>query len=98
MVKMGISELRKNLHDSIKKYGIDSKYTYMLSVQLDEKIVEYYENCSMKILYQKSYQGFCEYKHVFGRKPSRKEWNHYAVEKDYLCSESMKYIGDIKFR
>ena len=95
---MSIRKLRENLHDSIKKYGIDSKYTYKISVELDEKIVEYYENRSMKILYQKSYKGFCEYKKRFGRKPSRKEWNRYAVENDYLCSESMKYIGNVKFR
>lgn len=95
---MSISELRKNLHDSIKKYGIDSNYTYQISVELDKKIIEHYENRSMKILFQKSYNGFYEYKKIFGKKPSRKEWNRYAFENDYLSSESMKYIGDVKFR
>lgn len=95
---MSISELRENLHDSIKKYGIDSNHTYKISTELDKKIVEYYENRSMKTLYYKSHLGFCEYKKAFGRKPSRKEWNRYAVEKNYLCSESMKYIGNVKFR
>jgi len=95
---MSISELRENLHDSIKKYGINSNYTYKISVELDKKIIEYYENRSMRILFQKSCNGFYEYKKIYGRRPSRKEWNRYAFENDYLSSESMKYIGDIKFR
>lgn len=95
---MSINEIRKKLHDSIKKYGIDSNYTYQISVELDKKIIEYYKNRSMRMLFQKSCNGFYEYKETFGRKPSRKEWNRYAVQNDYLCSESMKYIGNIKFR
>ena len=94
---MKIDELKQKLHDSIKKYGIDSEETYKVSRELDKKIVNYYENSTMLNLYKKSKIGFEEYRKQFGR-PSTKEWNKYAKENDFLCSESMKYIGKVKFR
>ena len=39
---MVIDKLKKKLHDSIKKYGLNSKETYDISVKLDEAINEYY--------------------------------------------------------
>ena len=38
-----VEELRKKLLDSIKKYGINSKKTYEISVELDNAINEYYK-------------------------------------------------------
>ncbi len=38
-----IDKLKKKLHDSIKKYGLNSKETYDISVKLDEAINEYYK-------------------------------------------------------
>lgn len=43
-----VEELRKKLLDSIKKYGIDDKKTYEISIQLDNEINRYYKKIQKK--------------------------------------------------
>lgn len=95
---MIINELRKKLHDSIQKYGLTSKKTYKISLELDEAIINYYQNSPMLNYYEKSLEGLKQYIKDNNKKPSIKEWNKYAFENNYLSSESMKYIGNIKFQ
>ena len=53
-----VEELRKNLLDSIKKYGIDDKRTYQISIQLDNEINKYYKKT------QKKQKKYCQTKNV----------------------------------
>lgn len=93
-----IEELRKKLHNSIEKHGLASKQTYQNSIELDKEIEEYYNSPGMKYYYQISLKEFYSLQIDLKRKPSTKEWNQYAKKKNLLCSESMKYIGNVKFR
>lgn len=93
---MIISELRKKLHDSIKKFGLTSEKTYKISVELDEAIVKYYENSSMLYFYERSIEGLKQYIKDNNKEPTISEWNKYAMENNYLSSESMKYMQNLK--
>lgn len=95
---MVIEELRKKLHNSIAKYGLTSSQAYQDSIELDKEIEEYYDSPGMKYYYQISLKEFYNLKRDLRKIPSTKEWNQYAKKKNLLCSESMKYIGKIKFR
>lgn len=94
---MIISKLRKKLHDSIQKYGLMSNETYKISVELDEEIVKYYQSSVMLNYYKNSLEGLKRYKEINNKVPNKREWNEYAYKNNYLSSESMKYIGNIKF-
>lgn len=94
---MVIEYLRKKMHDSISKYGLSSKEAYEASTCLDKEIAKYYDSHPMKYYYEKSMNGIKEYTKKYNKKPSISEWNIYAKNNNYLSSESMKYIGKIKF-
>ena len=94
---MVISELRNKLHDCIKKYGINSNKTYETSVELDEEIARYYQDTFMGYFYNVSLNGLKQYIKDNDRSPNTKEWNCYAKERNYLSSESMKYIEKFTF-
>lgn len=92
-----ISELRNKLYDCIRKYGINSNKTYKTSVKLDEEIARYYKNTFMGYFYNVSLNGLKQYIKDNHRNPDIKEWNCYAKERNYLSSESMKYIEKVTF-
>lgn len=95
---MIIDKLRKKLHDSIQKFGLNSEETYKISLELDEEIINYY-NCSQMLnYYEQSLNGLKQYIKDNNREPSKKEWNKYAYENNYLSSESLKYMGNIKLK
>ena len=95
---MIIENLRKKLHDSIQKFGLTSKETYKISLELDEEIVKYYNHSPMLNYYKQSIEGIKKYIKDNGKEPTKKEWNKYAFENNYLSSESLKYIGNIKLK
>ena len=92
--------LRKKLHDSIEKNGIDSEKTKKLSERFDKMVNNYYKNekqyhedSLMHIKYLESIQSLKRITKDFVKFPSVQEWNYYAKEKDLLSSESLKYIS-----
>ncbi len=95
---MIIENLRKKLHDSIQKFGLTSKEAYKISLELDEEIVKYYNNSPMLYYYKQSIEGIKKYIKENGKEPTKKEWNKYAFENNYLSSESLKYIGNINLK
>lgn len=102
--KSKIEKLRSKLHDNIKKYGINSKQTKIISMQLDELINEYNksqqifdEYNNMKIAYKESLNKIRKIAEEFGEFPSIKEWNKYANEKMLLSSESIKFISHLNW-
>lgn len=94
---MVIGYLREKMYNCISKYGLESKQTYEASTCLDKEIAEYYKLHPMKYYYEKSIDGLKEYINKYNKKPSIKEWNKYARDNNYLSSESMGYIGNVKF-
>ena len=54
---MVINKLREKLHDSIQKFGLSSKETYNVSLELDEAIINYYQNSPMLYYYKISLEG-----------------------------------------
>ena len=95
---MIINKLREKLHDSIQKFGLSSKETYNVSLELDEAIINYYQNSPMLYYYKISLEGLKKYIKDNNREPSKIEWNKYAYENNFLSSESMKYIGNINLK
>lgn len=93
-------KLRKKLEESIEKNGIDSERTKKISEKFDKMVVSYYknekqyhENSIMHIKYSDSMQNLKMITTDFAKFPTIEEWNHYAAEKELLCSESIKYIS-----
>lgn len=95
---MIIENLRKKLHDSIQKFGITSKETYNLSLELDKEIANYYNDSPMLYYYKKSLIGLKQYIKENGEEPTKEAWNKYAFENNYLSSESLKYMGNINLK
>lgn len=104
MVLGKIERLRKKLHATIEKYGLESAQVQKISKELDELINEYMKR-------QKNYQEgnimINEYNIAIkeierltiesGEFPSLEEWNEYAKEKVLLNSESIKYISGLNW-
>ena len=95
---MVIEDLRKKLHNSIENYGLKSTQAYQDSIFLDKEIEKYYKSPIMKYYYEIGLKEFNNLRIDLRRRPSTKEWNQYAKKKNLLCSESMKYIGRVRFR
>lgn len=104
MVLGKIERLRKKLHATIEKYGLESAQVQKISKELDELINEYMKR-------QKNYQEgnimINEYNIAIeelerltiesGEFPSIEKWNEYAKEKVFLNSESIKYISGLNW-
>lgn len=99
-----IDKLKEKINAAIEKYGINSDKVYKLSLELDNEIAKYYENQKNKAdienndYYIKSIERLNRYIKENGKRPTVVEWNKIAKSEGYLSSESMKYIGNIKFR
>lgn len=92
-----IEYLRKKMHESILKYGLKSEEAYEASTCLDKEISKYYELHPMRYYYEESINGIKKYIKKYNKRPTKKQWNRYAKNNNYLSSESMNYIGKIKF-
>lgn len=92
--------LRKKLHESMEKNGLNSEKTKKISERFDKMVNNYYKNEKQysedSIIHIKYIESIKRLKRItkdFVKFPSVQEWNHYAKEKDLLCSESLKYIS-----
>ena len=96
--------LRRKLHESIKKNGINSEKTKKISAKFDELVNSYYKNEKqyheydvIYIKYKESLDYITKIAKEFGVFPSTAEWNKLAKEKGLLCSESLKYISGLNW-
>ncbi len=93
---MGISNVVKKLHDSIKVYVLRRDNIYEIRVISNEKIDEEFPDGTMKDFYKRSIVMLKKYidanNHVM---PGAKEWNKYAKENNCLSSVSLKYMSGI---
>lgn len=93
-------KLRKKLHNSIEKNGLDSTKTKKISERFDKMVNNYYknekqyhQNSFVHDKYLESIQSLKKITKDFVKFPSVPEWNKYAKEKNLLSSESLKYIS-----
>lgn len=95
-----IDKLKEKINEAIEKYGIHSDRVYQLSLELDEEIAQYYKQKkeNKNTNYIKSVERLKKYIQENNQMPTAEEWNKIAKEEMYLSSESMKYIGNIKFK
>ena len=95
-----IDKLKEKINEAIEKYGIHSDKVYQLSLELDEEIAKYYKQKeeNKNINYLRSMERLKRFIKENNRMPTAIEWNKIAKEEMYLSSESMKYMGNIKFK
>ena len=101
-----IGSLRKKLHKSIEKTGLNSSETRELSNQIDElinkyeqsiKILEYPQNSKMITYYKEAYAELKKITKDFNKFPSVTEWNNYAKTKNLLSHASLEYISTLNW-
>lgn len=97
-----IRVLQNKLDKNIEKYGLSDKKTIELSEKIDAYINYYYATIKerqystgseMFLYYRMSYDKLKELTKENEKFPSAEEWNKYAKQNHFLCSESMKYIS-----
>lgn len=92
-----IEKLKQKINEAIEKYGLHSDKVYQLSLELDNEIEKYYKE-NKNTNYIKSVERLKKYIKDNNRMPTVEEWNKIAKQENYLSSESMKYMGNIKFK
>lgn len=101
-----IGSLRKKLHKSIEKTGLNSEETREISDKIDElineyersiKTVEYPQNSEMMCYYKMSYAELKKITKDFNKFPSVAEWNYYAKENNLLSNVSLEYISSLNW-
>lgn len=93
-----IEKLKQKMNTYINKYGLDSNKTQKISKELDEYInIHNQRNIKMCQYYYNSIEGIKAYIKQYDNIPNVREWNNYALEKNYLSSESIKYMSGKKF-
>lgn len=99
-----IDKLKDKINEAIEKYGLNSDKVYKISLELDDEIAKHYKEKEQtkkqanKNNYIKSIERLKKYIQESSQIPTKEEWNKIAKTEGYLSSESMKYIGNIKFR
>lgn len=89
---MVIENLKSKLKNAIEKYGINSEEAYYISFMLSIEIDNKYNKNTVQSYYTKSMQALIEYIQINEKNPSEVRWNHYAIKKGYLSSQTMGYI------
>lgn len=89
MVKAGLKE---KLKDAIKQYGIESLEAYHISLMLSIEIDKIYHKNTIQSYYNDSFEALIKYIQINDINPSEVRWNHYAIKKGYLSSQTMGYI------
>lgn len=96
-----IREKKKELNETIMKFGVNSKETVNISKEVEELINEYYkesrirefpEESSIPKYFHESYKALKTYTLENGVFPSIVEWNKYANRFGYLTNISLEYI------
>ena len=102
-----ISSLRKKLHKSIDKSGLNSKETREISNQMDKLIKEYYDSIKeteypefsdMYSYYKKSYKALKNVTEQLERFPTVQEWTKFAKENNFLSHVSLEYIAKLNWK
>ncbi len=102
-----ISSLRKKLHKSIDKSGLDSKETREISNQMDKLIKQYYDSIKeteypdfsdMYLYYKKSYKALKNVTEQLERFPTVQEWTKFAKENNFLSHVSLEYISKLNWK
>ncbi len=93
-------KLRKKLHESIEKNGLNSEQTAKISKRYNNLVNSHYKNERQyrenNIMYRKYMEAIKCLRKItkdFVKFPTIKEWNYYAKENNLLNSESLKYIS-----
>lgn len=93
-------KLRKKLHETIEKNGLDSDQTRKISNRYNKLVNSYYqkerqysEDNIMCMNYRESVKCLKQITKDFVKFPTIKEWNYYAKKNNLLNSESLKYIS-----
>lgn len=85
--------LEQELYETIKRYGVNSKEAYYVSMCLAFELEQVYNNKkTIQSYYNKSINALMYYMKENLKNPSEKEWDTYIVDKTYLSSKSMGYI------
>lgn len=89
---MVIDELKKELRNTIKKYGIEYKKSYklckILSIENDRK----YNSRALQNYYLDSIIELTKYMKVNEKNPSESRWNKQAIQKGCLSSKTLGYM------
>ena len=101
-----IKSLRKKLHRSIDKTGLNSPETRKISDQMDQLIKQYYnsiketeypEFSDMYLYYKMSYKKLKDVTQQLKKFPTVQEWNKFAKENNYLSNVSVEYIAKLEW-
>lgn len=100
-IEKQMENLRKQLHKTIEKSGIDAEKTLKISEELDELIKKYYikknnnniKDNVMYIEYKIAYNQIKQLTKKLGYFPTVKEWNEVARKDIYLNNKSIEYIS-----
>ena len=92
---MVIDELKAQLQYTINKYGINSIQAYNMSLMLSIELDSNYKPNTLQSYYNDSFIALTEYIKKSESNPNEAKWNKYAVNNDYLSSQTIGYIyGD----
>nr|DAF27041.1 MAG TPA: hypothetical protein [Caudoviricetes sp.] len=101
-----ISSLRRKLHKSIDRTGLNSDETRKISNEMDKLIKEYYDGIKeteypefsdMYLYYKKSYKALKNVTEQLERFPTVQEWNKFAKENNYLSHVSIEFVSKLKW-
>lgn len=84
--------LKKEFKYIIKKYGINSKQAYDMSVILSSKIDRNYNKKTVQSYYSYSIKKLMIYIIKNEKNPNQKIWNRYAVKNRCLSAQTISYI------
>lgn len=88
-----VESLEQELYEAIKKYGVNSKEAYYISMRIAFELEDIYGNKkTIQSYYNKSILALTNYIKINEKNPSEKEWDEYIVDKLYLSSKSIGYL------
>lgn len=84
--------IKNELESVIKKYGINSTQAYNVSLRIAIELDNIYHKNIIGSYYNESYYALNEYIKKYNNTPSEVKWNKYAIENQYLSSQTIGYI------
>lgn len=89
---MVIDSLKNELEYVIQRYGINSIQAYNMAIRLSIEIDNKYNKDTLQYYYNDSFNALTKYIKVNENNPSEIRWNKYAIENNYLSSQTIGYI------
>ena len=89
---MVINDLMETLNYVIKKYGMNSVEAYNICIMMAIETQNLYNSKSLQNYYNETISALVEYLKQNRTNPNEMNWNKYAVENNYLSSETISYI------